>query len=51
MTGIEPSAIAGVGAAAAKIAGKAVEVEPKDRDVLRQLAEKSGELEPVACSP
>ena len=31
----------------AKVAAKAIEEDPKDRDVLRQLAEKSGELDPA----
>lgn len=48
MTGLEGAAAAGAGKAVAKIVGKALEEDPKDKDVLRDLAERSGALEPAA---
>lgn len=45
MTGIEPSAIAGV---AAKAVGKAVEEDPKEKEQLRKIAEGNGALDPAA---
>lgn len=48
MTGIEGAAAAGAGKAVVKLAGKALEEDPKEKDVLRDIAEKSGALEPAA---
>jgi hypothetical protein len=45
---VEPASAVVAGKAVAKVAGKAMQEDPKDRDILRQIAEKSGELEPAA---
>lgn len=50
VTGIEPGAIAGAGVAAAKIAGKALAENPKDRNELLRIAAESGALDPAARS-
>jgi hypothetical protein len=48
VSGIEGAAAAGAGKAIAKLAGKAMEEDPKDQEVLRRIAEGKGELDPAA---
>lgn len=48
MVPLDPTSAIGAGKALANVAGNAMEDNPKDRDVLRQIAEESGELEPAA---
>ena len=47
MSGLEPAAISGA-SAVAKTAAKALADDEKEIEILRRLAEESGELEPAA---